>query len=223
MTDPRSFLLLPFMLSLLACSDPGEGVARATVGAPSSDPAAPAPTAATAPSHGRQRLAIDRASSSVGFTGAKVTESHDGSFEDFSGTIDLDPENIGASSVEVTIQIGSLRIEPARLAQHLLTPDFFDAERFPTATFRSTRIEAGSSATIEGRPATHTIAGDLTMRGVTRSIIFPAIVAVAPDAVTAESELGIRRQDFGIVYAGMADDLIRDDVVIRFRVRAPRP
>lgn len=214
-------LALLTALALAACSDPAEGVAAATVGAPT---AAPSPTTAppTAPSTARETLAIDRASSSVGFTGAKVTASHDGSFTDFSGTIQLDPASVSASSVEVTVQVASLVIEPARLAQHLLTPDFFDAPRFPTATFRSTAIEAGSTAQIDGRPATHTVTGELTMRGTTRTITFPAILTVAEDAVTADSEFAIRRQDFGIVYTGMADDLIRDEVVIRFHMRAPR-
>ena len=151
-TMKKLSLALLTALALAACSDPAEGVAPATVGAPTTEP-----TPSTAPSTGRETLAIDRATSSVGFTGAKVTASHDGSFTDFSGTIQLDPASVTASSVEMTVQVASLVIEPARLSQHLLTPDFFDAPQFPTATFRSTAIEAGSSQQIDGRPATHTV------------------------------------------------------------------
>jgi polyisoprenoid-binding protein YceI len=167
-------------------------------------------------------LTVDRASSSIGFTGAKVTGSHDGSFSDFTGTIQLDPGNVTASAVEMTVQIASLHIEPERLSQHLLTPDFFDAAQFPTATFRSTSITEGGTGTVGDRPATHTITGELTMRGTTRTISFPAVVVVTPNEVTAQSEFTIQRRDFGIVYPGMPDDLIRDEVVLRFQMRAPR-
>lgn len=204
------------LLLFAACEDHTEGVTAATV----SEPAAAAPAAP--PSASRERLAIDRATSSIGFTGAKVSATHDGSFRDFEGTIELDPASVDASAVRVTIQIASLSIEPERLAGHLLTPDFFDAPRFPTATFESTSIREGSEATVAGQRATHTITGNLTLRGTTRAITFPAIVEVQPTGVRARSELTIDRRDFGIVYPGMPDDLIRDQVVVRFDVRAPR-
>jgi polyisoprenoid-binding protein YceI len=217
----RLSLALTSLLVLAACSDHTEGVAPATV-SPAA-PAAPATAAPTAPATAaRETLAIDRASSSVGFTGAKVTGSHDGTFGDFSGSIELDPATVTASSVRVTIQMASLAIEPERLRQHLVTEDFFDVANHPTATFESTSIVAGGTGTVGDQPATHTVTGNLTMHGQTRAISFPAVVAVAPGEVTARSEFTINRRDFGIVYPGMPDDLIRDEVVIRFSVRAPR-
>lgn len=216
----RSHRLLATLLvsaALLgACDDHTEGVSSATV----SDPAPP-PTTATTPSEGHQTLTIARAGSSVGFTGAKVTGSHDGTFNDFSGTIDLAPD-VTASSVQVTIQIGSLSIEPERLQGHLLSPDLFDAAQFPTATFQSTAIAAGASGTVGDAPATHTVTGNLTLHGQTHAISFPAIIEVGASGVTARAEFTINRRDFGIVYPGMPDDLIRDEVVIRFSVTAPR-
>ena len=215
----RISLALVSILALAACgSDHTEGVTRATA----TEPAAPAAPAAATPSTARETLAIDRAASSIGFTGAKITATHDGSFSQFDGTIELDPQDLTASAVRVTIQMSSLSIEPERLAQHLLTPDFFDAPQFPTATFESTAVRAGGEGTVGGQPATHTVTGNLTMRGQTRSVSIPAIVAVEPTGVRARSEFTINRRDFGIVYPGMPDDLIADDVVIRFDVRAPR-
>lgn len=214
----RTSIVLGSFFVLAACgSDHTEGVTPATVSEPVAAAAAAAPS-----STGRETLAIDRASSSVGFTGAKITATHDGSFSDFDGTIELDPQDLTASSVRVTVQIASLSIEPERLAQHLLTPDFFDAPQFPTATFESTAVRAGGEGQIGGRAATHTITGNLTLRGRTRAISFPAVIAVEPSGVRAQSELTINRRDFGIVYPGMPDDLIADGVVIRFDVRAPR-
>ena len=222
-------LALSSTLILAACEDPAEGVAPATV-SPATAPAttetagtvAAGGRTASAAATARETLAIDRATSSVGFTGSKVTGSHDGTFGEFDGSIDLDPASVTASSVRVTIQVASLAIEPERLATHLRTGDFFQVDQFPTATFESTSITAGATGNVGDRPATHTVAGNLTMRGQTRAISFPAIVTVGDDAVTAQSEFSINRQDFGIAYAGMPDDLIRNDVIIRFSVRAPR-
>jgi polyisoprenoid-binding protein YceI len=220
LSNTKSQLALAALLVLAACDDPTEGVAPATVA-----PAAPtttAPATPTPPPAARETLTIDRATSSVGFTGSKVTGSHDGTFGEFSGTIDLDAANLAASAVRVTIQMGSVTIEPARLQSHLRSGDFFDIEHFPTATFESTSVTEGATGTIDGQRATHTIAGNLTLRGQTRAVTFPAIVSVAPGEVTARSEFTIDRRDFSIVYPGMPDDLIRDEVVIRFSVRAPR-
>jgi polyisoprenoid-binding protein YceI len=210
-------LMLGALLALWGCEDHTEGVSAATV---SEAPVVPAPRAPA--TTGRETLALDRASSSIAFTGAKVSATHDGSFGEFSGTIELDPDNVTASSVRITIQMSSLAIEPARLSQHLLTPDFFDVPQFPTATFESTTIAAGANGQVGSLPATHAVTGNLTLHGQTRAISFPAAIAVEPTNVRARSEFTINRRDFGIVYPGMPDDLIADEVVIRFDVRAPR-
>lgn len=205
-------LALSSLLLLAACEDPAAEVQSAEVQAAPAEPR-PAPEPGTDP---REELTIDAARSSVGFTGAKVTDSHSGSFEQFSGTIRLDPSSIPDSSVSITIQMNSVQIEPPRLREHLLSPDFFDVARFPTATFESTTIAAG------GQGGTHTVTGNLTLHGQTRAITFPATIHVTDGEVHATAEFSINRQDFGITYPGMQDDLIRDGVVIRFDVRAPR-
>ncbi len=213
-------LLASVALLLAACEDHTEGVSSAEVGEAETAPEATETTAEASPR--RETLAIDRARSSVGFTGAKVTESHDGSFTELDGSIELDPQDTTASAVRVTIQVGSLQIEPERLRDHLKSADLFDVARFPTATFESTAIRAGGDGTVDNQPATHTITGNLTLHGETRSVTFPAIVEVASGQVSARSEFTIDRKDFGIVYPGMPDDLIHDEVVIRFSVVAPR-
>ncbi len=216
----RVSLALASLLALAACGeDHTEGVTSAAVSDPSAVAAEPTPAV---PSAARETLTIDRAASTLGFTGAKISATHDGSFSDFAGTIELDPANLTASSVRMTIQMASLSIEPERLAQHLLTPDFFDAPQFPTATFESTSVVAGGEGQVQGQPATHTVTGNLTLRGTTRTVAIPAIVTVEPTGVRARSEFTINRRDFAIVYPGMPDDLIADGVVIRFDVRAPR-
>ena len=196
-------------LALIACNDPAADTTAARVEAPAEP--APAPAAGT-----RASLTLDAARSSVGFTGAKVTASHDGRFDQFSGTMEHDAAQLENSTVRITIQMASVQIEPERLRGHLQSPDLFDVERFPTATFESTRIVAG------GESATHTVTGNLTLHGQTRSITFPATIEASAAEVHARAEFSINRRDFGIVYPGMPDDLIRDNVVIRFDVHFPR-
>jgi polyisoprenoid-binding protein YceI len=213
----RTAPTLLLLLALGACgADHTEGVSTATVADPVAPPTTPPPTAT-----GRETLTIAREGSEVGFTGAKVTGSHSGTFSDFGGTITLAPE-ITDSTVSVTIQIGSLVIEPQRLHDHLLSDELFGATTFPTATFESTSIVAGGTGNVGDVPATHTVTGNLTLHGQSHAITFPAVIAVSPAEVTASAEFVIDRRDFGIVYPGMPDDLIQNDVVIRFRVRAPR-
>jgi len=193
-----------------ACKDPNASTARATTSAVTA-PAPAAPVSAT------EHLTIDAAASSIGFTGAKVTGQHNGSFPSFTGTLDLDPSRVENSRVAVDIDTTSVTTDTPRLTTHLKSADFFDVERFPRATFTSTAIAPGGA-----NGATHTITGNLALHGVTRAISFPATVTVSPSEVTATAEFVINRREFGIVYAGMPDNLIRDDVAMHLRLRAPR-
>ena len=199
--------LLVITTALVGCKNPGADVAPASV------EAAPESEAKAAPGKPLASLSIDPSNSKVEFVGAKVTASHPGGFTDFSGKLDLgDP--LEQSRIEITIQTASLYADKDKLTKHLKSPDFFDVAQFPTAVFRSTEIKKQG----EG----HLISGDLTLHGVTKRISFPASVAVTEAQVSANSEFSIDRKDFGIVYPGMPDDLIRDLVVIKLSLALPR-
>ena len=199
-------------LLVLGCKNPGAEVVPAKVEAAPGSKAEAAPSG-EADATSASSLAITPSNSKIEFVGAKVTASHDGGFTDFSGEVDLgDP--VEASAIELTIQTNSLFADKEKLTKHLKSPDFFDVTKFPTATFRSTEIKKDG----EG----HTISGDLTLHGVTKRISFPATVTVTESEVTANAEFSINRQDFGIAYAGMKDDLIRDLVVIKLSLQLPR-
>ena len=199
--------LLVITTALVGCKNPGADVAPASV------EAAPESEAKAAPGKPLASLSIDPSNSKVEFVGAKVTASHPGGFTDFSGKLDLgDP--LEQSRIEITIQTASLYADKDKLTKHLKSPDFFDVAQFPTAVFRSTEIKK------EGEG--HLISGDLTLHGVTKRISFPASVAVTEAQVSANSEFSIDRKDFGIVYPGMPDDLIRDLVVIKLSLALPR-
>lgn len=191
-----------------ACSDPAADKPKAGAAAPAGEGSKPA---------GAETLAISPANSKIEFVGSKVTGSHTGSFQQFSGTVDLvaaKPEN---SQVRVEMDTESIVTDDERLTGHLKSADFFDAANFKKATFVSTEIRPGGSS-----GATHTVTGNLELHGVKKSITFPATIAVNNDAATLKSEFAINRKDFGILYAGKADDLIRDDVVIKLSINAPR-
>lgn len=173
-----------------------------------------APVAASSPAVSAEKYLITPENSKIEFVGSKVTGSHNGSFRKFSGTIDFSgqPET---SRVNITIEAASIEADDPGLTKHLKTPDFFDVEKFPQTTFVSTAIKPGGE-----KGATHTITGNLTMHGVTKSITFPANIAIAPEAITVDSTFSINRKDFGINYAGAADNLIRDEVLLTLKVRA---
>lgn len=163
-------------------------------------------------------LPISPENSKVEFTGSKVTGKHDGGFKTFTGTIDLVNNKAEESQVTVEIDVNSMFTDNDQLTEHLKTPDFFDAAKYPKAGFVSTKIvpDAAKGA------GNFTITGDFDLHGQKRSITFPAKIEVKDDKVEVDAEFSINRKEFGIVYAGKTDDLIRDDVVIRLDLESPR-
>jgi len=192
------------------CANPAANKPKATVAnaAPESNSAKPA---------GTETLIISPDNSKVEFVAAKVTRSHNGSFKQFTGAIDLVKNNVEGSRVTIDIEAGSVVTDEDQLTGHLKTADFFDVAKYPKATFTSTKIEPSNAG-----GATHNVTGNFELHGVKKSITFPATIQVAPDSVSVNAEFAINRKDFGLLYPGKADDLIRDGVVIKLTVKAPR-
>jgi polyisoprenoid-binding protein YceI len=195
---------------LLACNnDPAKDKARAQVG----EPAAVAP--ASAPGGSVYRFSAP--DSKLSFVGAKITRKHDGAFGGFTGNVQVRDGDATKSNVIVDIDMSTVSVDVPKLTDHLKTPDFFDVAKYPTARFTSTSIRAGGA-----NGATHTVSGNLEMHGVTKALSFPATIKVTPDEVDADAEFAINRKDFGIVYPGMPDDIIKDEVLIKLQVRAKK-
>ena len=205
-----AILTLAFAVSMAACANPADDKPHATVSEASQ-------TADTAKPADAETLAINPENSKVEFVGSKVTGSHNGSFKQFTGTIELAKEGVEKSRVTIDIDTNSIVTDTDDLTTHLKTPDFFDVAKYPKANFTSTKIEPATTA-----GATHTVTGNLDLHGVKKSISFPATIQVAPDAATVNAEFAINRKDFGINYTGKANDLIRDEVVMKLTVKAPR-
>lgn len=202
-------VVLGTLLLTYACSDPAANKPKATVGN-----AAPETGAAKT---GGETLVVSPDNSKVEFVAAKVTRSHSGSFKQFRGTIDLVSNSAEQSIVTIEIETGSVVTDDDSLTAHLKTADFFDVAKYPKATFVSTKIEPATAA-----GATHNVTGNLDLHGIKKAITFPANIQIASDSVSVNAEFSINRKDFNINYPGKVDDLIRDGVVIKLTIKAPR-
>ena len=219
----RTLIASLMIATLAACAaDPGEGKPKAKVedvpaakAPPAAPPAAPAAAPAAAAPAG-DKFTVDAASSKIEALGAKITAQHPIKFKDFTGKVIVNAGQVAQVSYEV--KMATLEADAAKLTEHLLTPDFFDVAKFPTATFTSTEIKTGSAEA----GFTHTITGDFQIHGVTKRITFPAKLEVKGDAVTANSEFVVNRKDFGLVYPGKPDDLIKDNVKITVALNAKK-
>jgi polyisoprenoid-binding protein YceI len=212
-----SLVHLGLGLSLLgggisACNtDPSKGKSKATV-AEAVSAGAPGTPAANGTAYD-----FSQANSKIEFVGAKVTGKHDGSLGTFSGKIQSPDGRPESSTVSVEIDAASIAVDVAKLTNHLKSADFFDVEKFPKVTFVSTSVKPGGE-----KNATHTVTGNLTMHGISKSITFPATIRLAADSAQADAEFAINRKDFGIVYPGKPDDLISDEVLIKLTIRAKK-
>jgi len=209
--------ILSLSIFLAACEDPAANKARA-ITSNSSTPAANAAVATQPALKAGEALAVTPENSKVLFTGSKVTGKHEGGFNKFTGSINLVNQKPEESSVNVDIETSSVFTDTDALTKHLQTGDFFESEKFPKASFASTKIVNDSANGANN----YTVTGDLELRGVKKTVTFPATISVDPANVSVKSEFSINRKDFGIVYAGKADDLIRDDVVIKLDLNTPR-
>ncbi|NLA67636.1 MAG: YceI family protein [Gammaproteobacteria bacterium] len=136
------------------------------------------------------------------------------------GTITYDPDNVAASRVEVVLPLAGLSSHVAAFDDHLRSADFFDAEKFPQATFRSTAVEAAGEGKLR-------ITGDLTIKDITRQVVLDTTInKVGESAMTGQPTAGfdavatIKRSDFGL---GMFAPAVSDEVKLRITTEAAVP
>jgi polyisoprenoid-binding protein YceI len=140
--------------------------------------------------------------------------SYYGIFGGATGSLMLDPAKPSAASVSIVIPLSGLVTTSGDLNAHLAKAEFFDAAKFPTATFKST------SVTVEGTRAK--IVGNLTLRGVTKPVVLDAWFTGAgrvplsnAEAVAFEATSSVKRSDFGISYGV---PLVSDEVLLKITV-----
>ena len=168
----------------------------------------------TQPTPGATVGKVVKEKSKIEWVGAKVTRDHHGSFKNFDGYIEHSGNK--PSRIAFEIDLTSIVADDEKLTAHLKSPDFFDVERYPKATFVSSSIAEAAAGT-----TTHMVKGTLNMHGVEKEVTIPVKTTVSGDGIHTQSEFTINRHDWGISYKGMADDLIKDNVVIRLDLMFP--
>jgi len=173
---------------------------------------------AALPALAQDTYKIDPVHSEISFKIRHLLAKTSGRFAKFGGTIKVDTADISKSSVEVSIDVASINTDNESRDKHLKTADFFDVEKFPTITFKSTSVKEVAKGKLE-------VTGDFTLHGVTKKITFPITNAgtgpgMKPGAVVAgfiDGALVINRNDFGIkTYPGA----LGDEVAISLNIEA---
>lgn len=203
--------------ALTGCDDPARGAARAAAAEPIATSTSQSATVDSAAAPGAIRYVFDQSASKISWVGSKVTGKHEGGFGAFRGTVDVSGGAPEASRVDVQIDVDSIASDAAKLTRHLTSPDFFDAKAHPKASFVSTQIKRGGD-----KGASHTVTGNLTVKGITKSVTFPATIQVTGDTASLDAQFAINRREFSLNYPGMPNDLIRDDVLVTLVVRAKK-
>lgn len=153
---------------------------------------------------------IDPVHSEVSFKVGHLLAKVSGRFTKFAGTIKVDTTDISKSSVEVSIEAASLTTDNESRDKHLKSPDFFDVEKFPTITFKSTAVKEVAKGKLE-------ITGDFTLHGVTKRITFPISNAgtqpgMQPGTVIAgfvDGALSLNRNEYGIkTFPGVVGEMV---------------
>lgn len=167
---------------------------------------------------------IDPAHSTVGFSVPHMMVSTvKGGFTAFDGTIQFDPQVPEQTAIHVVIQTTSIDTRVPDRDKHLRSSDFLDAEQYPAITFQSRFVKKSG----EG----YLVTGDLTIRGVTRSIDLPLTIngpVTSPfgaEVIGLSGTLPINRQDFGVSWNKTMDQgglVVGDIVTIEVAVEAQK-
>jgi len=202
------FALIAFSLALgLGCKKT-ESNPLTTPDLPKAAITAAAPPLVPAAADAKEYV-IDQAASRIAFVGSNVTTTQEGKFESFSGAVKVKGTDPTSASASVKIVMDSLKVGPDGLNKHLRSPDFFDVAKYPEASFETTSIKPGGE-----RGATHTVEGNLELRGTKKSVRFPANIVVTDQTAKLDAKFLLDRQAFGVAYTGKADNLVRDVVTV---------
>lgn len=174
---------------------------------------------------------VDAASAKLGWTGSKlVGGSHSGFISVTEGSIEVLNDAIVAGSF--TIDMKSITNTDltdqelnGKLVGHLMAPDFFNVDSFPSSTF----VISSVAAAADTMGNTHSISGDLTIKGQTRNITFPAKVSISNGLLNLMAAFSINRTDWGIKYGSgsffenLGDNVINDNIDFNLNLTANAP
>jgi len=186
---------------------------------------------------------LNVADSKIDWVGTKVSGYHIGTVPLKSGEIHVKNGEVTGgkfildiANMQVVGPKGSDSSGNQKLLGHLKSADFFDVEKNPDGTFELTDVKPYKGDAIKDTTdprqdeiskykvtdPTHTVSGNLTLKGVTKNIEFPARISVSGNTAEANAKFNIDRKDWGIVYPGKPDDLIRDAIHLGISIKAAK-
>jgi len=212
-----------FVTTLLILASFGGGT-RLRAQQPTLLPAPGTPLAAVDPNAWQ----IDVGHSDLSFSIRHFVSRVRGGFGQWSGTIIVDTTSLGRGSVDVTIQAATVDTRNGNRDKDLRSPNFFEVEKYPTITFRSTRVE--------GRAEDLTVTGDLTIRGITKPVVLRGrylgntVDNRGGRRIGFEATTTINRLDYGLSWNRLAEgggamlgDEVRIDIVVAGTKPPPSP
>ncbi|MDQ3046218.1 MAG: YceI family protein [Bacteroidota bacterium] len=173
---------------------------------------------------------VDTTDSKIRFTGNGVGKNHPGKFKVSSGNIAL--SNNQVTGGEFTIDINSMEMEEKgevfrdKLRPHLLSGDFFDAEKFGTAKFEITAVspyEKNDKDTSIIKGANFNVSGNLTIKNETKNITFPAKIDLDGNTLKAKANFDIDRRQWQMNYGNdktLGDKFISETVNVELDIEA---
>jgi polyisoprenoid-binding protein YceI len=177
---------------------------------------------AASPALAADSYTFDKSHTTVLFQVRHIVTNVTGKFKDFAGTIQIDKADPSASTVEFTIQAASVDTNEPKRDEHLRSADFFDVAKQPTITFKSTAVKA------TGKDA-YSVTGNLTLRGVTKTVALPVQFLGEGKDPWGNEKVGfdittvLNRKDYGINWNKTLDQggvLVGDEVKVQISVEA---
>lgn len=175
-----------------------------------------------------QTYTVDVENSKLAWEGAKVTGKHHGVINIQSGQLTRDGETLsGEFAIDMNTIVDFDLEDPQwnqKLVGHLKSDDFFAVDKHPVSIFKITNVAKYEAK--EDEKATHTITGDLTIKGITHQISFPAYVNFSEGGMTAEANFAIDRTKWDIrfrsgkFFMDLGDKLIYDDIKFELNLKA---
>lgn len=167
---------------------------------------------------------IDTTNSIVGWLGTKPVGQHNGTFKIDNGSLTIADGQIVAGKFIININsLTDLDMKPGdgkeKIEGHLKSPDFFDVQKYPNATFEITKVEALQNDST----ATHKISGNLTLKDSTKNVTFPAKIVVAENTINASANFNIDRTQWGMHYGNdksLGDKFVRPEVNLQLKIVA---
>lgn len=224
---PASFIAILFALA--SCTN-----------APESDEAKTTEAKEVSTDKSGETWNINTGASNIEWIGTKVSGYHTGIVPLKNGELYVKDGNVtggkfvmNLANMVVSGPKGSDTASNKKLLGHLKSSDFFDVEKYPDATFDLVEIRPFTGTVKDttdprqdeiseykvGNP-THTVSGNLTMKGITKNIEFPAKITVNGNTAEAIAKFNIDRKVWDLKFPGKPDDLIRDAIHLGISIKA---